>query len=70
VFVLGDPADRNVLWPSQTIMATRLAQAGVPSKPRGQGLGRDQRRRRVAGWCWAAADRPVHGTEAALGLSD
>lgn len=57
VFVLGDPKDSNVPWPSQTIMAERLAAAGVPAQvlqgqgagPRAHGLPLSARR--VASWC-------------------
>lgn len=58
VFVLGDPQDRNVFWASQTIMATRLEQAGVAvATLKGQGSGEDAHglpdsARTVAGWCY------------------
>ncbi len=74
VFVLGDPADRNVLWPSQTIMATRLAQAGVPVETlEGKGSGEDRHglpdsARRVAGWCYQDLPTAEILRRAALGL--
>lgn len=75
VFVLGDPADRNVLWPSQTIMATRLKQAGVPVDTlEGKGAGEDRHglpnsARRVAGWCYKDLPTAEIRRQAALGLS-
>ncbi|GAA5160109.1 hypothetical protein [Viridibacterium curvum] len=43
VFVLGDPEDRNVVWPSQTVLAERLKAAGVPvSLLTGEGTGPDR----------------------------
>lgn len=58
VFVLGNPKETNVLWPSQEILATRLAQIGVPVNTlHGQGVGPDghglaDSGRIVAGWCF------------------
>ena len=57
VFVLGDPKDSNVLWPSQTVMAERLKAASMPVEvlqgqgtgPRAHGL--QQSARLVASWC-------------------
>ena len=31
VFVLGDPKDKNAVWPSQIIFADKLRAAGVPT---------------------------------------
>jgi dienelactone hydrolase len=58
VFVLGNPRDTNVVWPSQTIMATKLKDAGIPvdtieakgTGPDGHGLNNSART--VAGWCF------------------
>lgn len=63
VFVLGNPLDTNVPWPSQTAMADALRRADIPvavlegqgSGPAGHGLGNSARR--VAGWC--ARDMPT-----------
>ena len=63
VFVLGDPQDTNVVWPSQTILAERLKQAGVPVEViEAQGTGPElhglpNSARNVAGWC--ARDVPT-----------
>lgn len=57
VFVLGDPDDRNVFWPAQTVMADALRQAQVPVQVlTGTGLGPQfhalpNAARTVAGWC-------------------
>lgn len=57
VFVLGDPKDRNVYWPSQTVMADALQKAQVPVWTlQGQGAGPEAHglsdsARIVAGWC-------------------
>ena len=57
VFVLGDPNDANVVWPSQTIMASKLQEIGVSVEVLiGEGTGQDRHglrdsARRVAGWC-------------------
>lgn len=57
VFVLGDPNDANVVWPSQTIMATKLQEIGVNVETlTGEGTGPEHHSlsnsaRRVAGWC-------------------
>lgn len=63
VFVLGDPQDTNVVWPSQTVLAERLKQVGVPTQvieARGTGPelhGLANSARNVAGWC--ARDVPT-----------
>lgn len=63
VFVVGDPQDTNVVWPSQTILAERLRQLGVPTEvieARGTGPelhGLPNSARNVAGWC--ARDVPT-----------
>ncbi|HET6827418.1 MAG TPA: hypothetical protein VFH35_01980, partial [Ramlibacter sp.] len=57
VFVVGDPQDTNVVWPSQTILAERLKQVGVPTEViEAQGTGPElhglpNSARNVAGWC-------------------
>lgn len=57
VFVVGDPQDRNVVWDSQTILAARLRDIGVPASVLpGDGAGNDRHDlsnsgRTVAGWC-------------------
>ena len=58
VFVLGNPNDANVVWPSQTIMADQLQKAGIPvATLQGEGTGpeahglRDSAHK-VAGWCF------------------
>ncbi len=58
VFVLGDPDDKNVVWPSQIIMTAKLKDAGIPvatlhgkgTGPDGHGLANSARI--VAGWCF------------------
>jgi hypothetical protein len=58
VFVLGNPDETNVVWPSQVIMATRLKEVGIPVEilhgqgtgPEGHGLSNSARI--VAGWCF------------------
>lgn len=63
VFVLGDPQDSNVVWPSQTILAERLKEIGVPTEViEAQGTGPElhglaNSARNVAGWC--ARDVPT-----------
>jgi len=58
VFVLGDPADANVVWPSQTVMADRLNAVGIPVETlAAKGTGPDSHSlsdsaRIVAGWCY------------------
>ncbi|MFT3737021.1 MAG: hypothetical protein QM776_18750 [Rhodocyclaceae bacterium] len=43
VFVLGDPEDRNVVWPSQTILADKLRAAGIAvTLLTGEGTGPDR----------------------------
>jgi pimeloyl-ACP methyl ester carboxylesterase len=57
VFVLGNPEDRNVFWPSQVVLADALKTAGIPvevieapgSGPDGHGL--SNAARVVAAWC-------------------
>jgi pimeloyl-ACP methyl ester carboxylesterase len=74
VFVLGDPNDSNVLWPSQIIMAEKLKQAGIPveilrgegSGPRAHGL--PQSARLVASWCYHALSTGEILRKAAAGL--
>lgn len=57
VFVLGNPADRNVFWRAQTVMADALKTAGIPADIlEGEGTGPDAHglansARIVAGWC-------------------
>ena len=57
VFVLGNPQDSNVVWPSQTVMADALQKAGIPvAILEGEGTGPDAHglsnsARMVAGWC-------------------
>ncbi len=57
VFVLGNPQDSNVVWPSQTVMADALQTAGIPvAILEGEGTGPDAHglsnsARIVAGWC-------------------
>jgi hypothetical protein len=57
VFVLGNPADSNVPWHSQTIMADRLKAAGIAVEVlSGEGLGPKahglpESARAVASWC-------------------
>lgn len=58
VFVLGDPDDTNVVWPSQVIMAAKLKEAGIPvGILHGKGTGPARHglkdsARNVAGWCF------------------
>lgn len=61
VFVLGDPDDSNVVWPSQTVMADRLQAKGIPvetllgkgSGPQNHSLsGLSDSARIVASWCY------------------
>jgi dienelactone hydrolase len=65
VFILGDPNDKNVFWPSQTVLAEKLTELQVPhSVLQGEGTGPDRHglsnsSRLVASWCfkdWPAAD--------------
>lgn len=57
VFVLGNPRDRNVLWPSQTVMADALRRANIPVEIlEGEGAGPEAHglpnsSRIIAGWC-------------------
>ena len=63
VFVLGNPGDLNVVWPSQTILAEKLKEADVAVQVlQGEGTGPDAHglknsARIVAGWC--ANDLPT-----------
>ena len=74
VFVVGDPNDRNVLWPSQTILSDKLREMSVPvSVLQGQGTGRDAHGmsnsgRLVAGWCFKDMSTPAMEERAAKGL--
>jgi hypothetical protein len=58
VFVLGDPDDANVVWPSQTAMADSLKAKGIPVETlHGKGTGPDSHSlsdsaRIVASWCY------------------
>lgn len=74
VFVVGDPNDRNVLWPSQTILSDKLREISVPvSVLQGQGTGPDAHGmsnsgRLVAGWCFKDMSTPAMEERAAKGL--
>lgn len=63
VFVLGDPADANVVWPSQTVMADKLKAIGMRVEIlHGNGTGPDSHSlsdsaRIVAGWCYQEIGR-------------
>jgi hypothetical protein len=48
VFVLGDPADANVVWPSQTVMTDKLKAAGISADSHSL----SDSARIVAGWCY------------------
>ena len=57
VFMVGNPEDTNVVWPSQIILADKLKEIGIPVQilP-GEGTGPDRHSlsrsaRIVAGWC-------------------
>lgn len=58
VFVLGNPNDTNVVWPSQVVMSDRLKEAGIPVETlHGEGTGPERHglansARTVAGWCF------------------
>jgi acetyl esterase/lipase len=58
VFVLGNPDETNVVWPSQVVMAAKLKDAGIPVETlHGKGTGPDghglsNSARIVAGWCF------------------
>ena len=68
VFVLGDLQDKNVFWPSQTVLADALQKINVPvSILRGEGTGSDahglsRSARIVASWCYK--DTPSSEIEA------
>lgn len=74
VFVLGNPLDKNVFWPSQTVMADALQKANIPvqvlqgegSGPDGHGLKNSAAT--VAGWCAKGMDTPDIIARAAKGL--
>jgi hypothetical protein len=74
VFVLGDPADANVVWPSQTVMTDKLKAAGISAETlRGSGTGPDSHSlsdsaRIVAGWCYKDLPTGVILRKAAEGL--
>jgi len=74
VFVLGDPQDRNVVWPSQSILADRLKETGVAVETlAGEGTGPDRHglsasARIVAGWCHQDLQTPEILRRAAEGL--
>ena len=74
VFVLGNPDETNVVWPSQVIMSAKLKDAGIPvetlhgkgSGPAGHGLGSSARI--VAGWCFNDLPTEEIVRKAAAGL--
>ena len=74
VFVLGNPDDTNVVWPSQVIMADKLKDAGIPVEtlhgkgtgPAGHGLKNSARI--VAGWCFKDLPTQEIVRKAAAGL--
>ena len=74
VFVLGDPNDSNVPWPSQTIMADNLKQVGAAvdiltgrgAGPRAHGL--PNAARQVASWCYHDVPTAEIVRRAAAGL--
>lgn len=74
VFVLGNPAETNVLWPSQVIMAVKLKEAGIQVEtlhgigtgPDGHGL--KDSARIVAGWCFHDHQTQEIVRKAAAGL--
>ena len=58
VFVVGDPFDRNGVWPAQTILAEKLVSLDIAAHVvEGQGTGPQRHgglgglSRRIAGWC-------------------
>jgi hypothetical protein len=57
VFMVGDPEDANVLWPSQIVLAEKLAGLSIPVEViKGIGSGPDRHglsnsARKVASWC-------------------
>ncbi|MEQ1773359.1 MAG: hypothetical protein ABL891_06195 [Burkholderiales bacterium] len=74
VFVLGNPDETNVVWPSQIIMSAKLKDAGIPVEtlhgkgtgPDGHGLGNSARI--VAGWCFKDIPTQEIVRQAAEGL--
>lgn len=74
VFVLGDPQDKNVVWPSQTVLADALNKINVPSLViQGQGTGPDNHvlirsPLLVASWCAKDMSTSDIETLAAKGL--
>lgn len=74
VFVLGNPNDRNVVWPSQTVFADALKKIGVPVVTlQGEGTGADAHGLRdsahkVAGWCFHDMSTDEIVRKAAKGL--
>jgi acetyl esterase/lipase len=74
VFVLGNPEDKNVFWPAQTVMADALKKAGIPVELlTGEGTGPDlhglsNAARTVAGWCAKDLDTAEIVRRAAKGL--
>jgi hypothetical protein len=74
VMVLGNPADKNVFWASQTILADALAKAGIASWVlEGEGSGPDAHglknsARIVAGWCATGTSTSDIMARAAKGL--
>ncbi|MBP6277577.1 MAG: hypothetical protein KA393_09245 [Limnohabitans sp.] len=57
VFMVGDPEDANVLWPSQIVLADKLAAQAIPVEViKASGTGPDRHGlsnsgRKVASWC-------------------
>jgi pimeloyl-ACP methyl ester carboxylesterase len=65
VFILGDPNDKNVFWPTQTVLAEKLTELQVHNAVlQGEGTGPDMHglsnsSRLVASWCfkdWSTPD--------------
>ena len=74
VFVLGNPDETNVVWPSQVIMAAKLKDAGISVETlHGKGTGPDghglsNSARIVAGWCYKDLSTQEIVRKAAEGL--
>lgn len=74
MFVLGNPGDTNVVWPSQVILATKLKEAGIPVEVlEGEGTGPEHHglsnsSRLVAGWCHGDAPTDAMVKKAREGL--
>jgi dienelactone hydrolase len=74
VFVLGDPNDKNVYWPSQTVLAEKLSALHIPhSVLQGTGIGPDMHglsnsSRLVASWCFKNLLTPEIEQRAQKGL--